>query len=91
MVHLTFLEKATGQDLILGMLHALLLREKCCGDDQRQLSFGDTQAVIASMYSKASKQLPMLLSAMHEEGWKTDTGVTSIEPGSACRLAVLNK
>lgn len=82
-VYVTYHQLDTsGEDLIRGMLHAHILRERFANK-------GDALEAISLSYRLAQKSTDSLLNEMHEQGWKTATEFTSIESSKARRLEVL--
>jgi hypothetical protein len=88
-IYLVFFENASGEDVILGMLHATLLNDKIQSDDE--LPLAEPIDLIASTHQQAQETFPRLLNSLHEVGWNTGTDVTIIEPRGACRLALLQR
>jgi hypothetical protein len=99
-IHLVFLQNASGEDLVKGMLHAYLLRQ--WRDSTRNASVSVSASVSASVstltstrihaiaetHRQATEHFPSLLKGLQEEGWTTGTNVTSVEPSNARRLAI---
>ena len=84
-IHLVFLQDATGEDLLRGMLHAYLLRNRTSRKNaDPPLNVED----IAATYQETMELFPVLLQGLHDKGWMTETNVTNIEPSTACRLKV---
>jgi hypothetical protein len=83
-IHLTFLRHASGEDLILGMLHAVLLRQELVGSAKAS----NDSLVERTTVAVAKERLPELLAAMHQQGWMTGSNETSIEPSGAFRLEI---
>jgi Vitamin B6 photo-protection and homoeostasis len=93
-VYLTFLEGATGEDLIKGCLHAYLIRQdfdfhKSIGhvdraDPEASRSFHCIERTLA----ETNRLFPHLLQGMHDCKWKTTADVTNIESSTGFRLAV---
>jgi hypothetical protein len=76
-VHLMFFQDSSGEDMIRGMYHACRLRREQLEKDWN----GEEQR------GQATKQdSQTLLQKIQEQGWKTDTAVTSIESPHARRL-----
>lgn len=79
-VHLVYFQNSTGEDMIRGMYHACLLHEHLEGKaEQRE----ESQKLIPT---RIDSRFESLLKEMHENGWKTNTEVTSLEQSHARRL-----
>jgi len=83
-IHLVFLEGATGEDLIRGMLHAFSLH-----DHRKHAPSAESRITeIAMTYQGVKELFPQLLEELSKQGWKTDTDATNVEPSNALRLSV---
>ena len=79
------MEHASGEDLLLGMLHAYLLRQQF----QNEVWSEDMLlSKLALSYDEAKMKFPGLLQQLREMGWRTETDVTTIEPNKAVRFSV---
>lgn len=85
-VHLTFFQRATGEDLIHGMLHAVLLRQQQQQQQQEQVSV--TLEMEGRAGRDALEKLSVLLTQLKEKGWSTRIDDTRIEPSGAVRIAI---
>jgi hypothetical protein len=93
-VGVTYLDVATGSDLIRGMLHAHLLQEFAKG----QLSFpgvdwkddndDDSWKLIQASHSMMQEMAPTLLQELEQAGWKIGTEYVSLESGRGYRFAI---
>lgn len=99
-IHLVFLDTATGQDVIMGILHAHTFYQLYKQQQGQRNSLLTPKAAITqqglndedlltSSYQCAKGRFPLLLEQLHAAGWNTDTDVTNIEPANAFRLAIL--
>jgi Vitamin B6 photo-protection and homoeostasis len=96
-VYLTFLEGATGEDLIKGCLHAYLIREEFDFINSEHDDHDDVDAAAAPAealhciertLAETNRRFPQLLQGLHDCKWKTTTDVTNIEASTGFRLAV---
>jgi hypothetical protein len=90
-VYLTFLEGATGEDLIKGCLHAYLIRQEFLEWNTNSSSCNDNNVVdgcIERTLAETNRRFPQLLQGLHDGQWKTTTDVTNIESSTGFRLAV---
>jgi hypothetical protein len=95
---LVFLEKATGLDLLKGMLHACIIKQRYSlylqqkqeqqqQDDKDKVNYH--YSMISQTYTTANEWFPQVLQSIHQVGWNTNTDVTIIEPRYAKRLSIL--
>ena len=93
-IHLVFLKKATGEDLIRGMYHAYLLRrqienrEEQNADSQVQGTFHNRFQILESSYRKVVEDAPSFQKELETMRWKTGTDVTCVEPPAAFRFSI---
>jgi Vitamin B6 photo-protection and homoeostasis len=80
-VHLMFFQDSSGEDMIRGMYHACRLRH------DHRLPAGDEWTEKEQKGQATEHDFHTLLQRLHEQAWKTDTAVTSIECRNARRLA----
>lgn len=83
-IRLVFFDEANGEDLILGLLHAFLLKNDIVSRRNDQAMTVPSR--IQYTHSQARSRFPGLLRSMRELHWKTDA--TSIEAGEAVRLRI---
>jgi hypothetical protein len=86
-VHLIFLEDATGEDLIRGMIHAYLVRRQTQAQENA-VEFASEVDVITQSHEQVREQFPIMLQDMQARGWKTGTEFTTIENSTARRLTI---
>ena len=91
-IHVTFLDTATGHDLILGMLHAHLLRHRyrsChCGGDYCENNNNDEQ-LQQETYEMLQATQESFFQELSRLGWTTETNMTHVEPSNAVRIQIL--
>jgi hypothetical protein len=85
-IHLTFFERAQGEDLIQGMLAAIVLRRMAQNSTQEESL--DRKGLCRAACEDARKHFPDLFAAMKEHKWKTGTDHTSVEPNGAVRFDI---
>jgi uncharacterized phage protein gp47/JayE len=90
-IHLTFMDQATGADLVKGMMHAWIMREaiRASGSTSESLSHGDALQRRRVVQQRVAEEFPIFLEELKDAGWTTDTNSTNIEPRRAVRLAVV--
>jgi len=84
-IHLTFLQSASGVDLVRGMLHANLLHQAIVSLSPSTGASQNDDVINTKMES----EFPQFLDQLHTVGWTTDS--TNIEPRGAVRFALLKK
>ena len=93
-IHLTFVQGASGDDVLRGALHAFLLRQCLSGKepavtakDGAALSMWD--AYVRESYTEMQTRFPQFLESLHAAGWTTATERTIVESSRAHRLVGL--
>jgi hypothetical protein len=82
-IHLVFLKDAQGQDLIRGMFHAYLLRQRMQKDPS-----GNANTIDKRAYSEVDEIFPRFFEELQGHGWKTATELTTVEGSKARRLEI---
>jgi len=87
-VQLSFLTSATGEDLMMGLLHAFLLHRQSSGTASQSSSLTSTMTItsIRESYAEAKSLFPQFVESVRKQGWRTDTALTNIEPSGAFRF-----
>ncbi|KAL7581594.1 hypothetical protein ACA910_022151 [Epithemia clementina (nom. ined.)] len=94
-VHLTFLEKASGQDVVLGMLHAYLLRHCLCQytspatTKTKQKQPNELEELLHQSYKMLQSKHGPFLMELERQAWTIDTNSTHVEPSNAVRIKIL--
>ena len=86
-IHLSFLDHASGEDLIKGMYNAYLLQ----GEMVQSSSLPNEHHyydLLSKSYEMTKEHSPSLSEQLQSQGWRTDTDVTNIEPTKAFRLSI---
>jgi len=78
-IHLTYHVAATGDDLLRGVFHAYLLRQRDNAGSKKDL---------VSSFQQTQSTFPSFLNALHRQGWNTASEVTSLEPSRAVRWQI---
>ena len=90
-IHLTFMDQATGADLVKGMMHAWIMRDaiRASESTSESMSHGDALQRRRVVRQRVAEEFPIFLEELKDAGWTTDTNSTNIEPRRAVRLAVV--
>lgn len=92
-VHLTYFRCAEGTDLIRGILHAHLAYDELANASKdvnvvEENSSTDTTMTIGSSHKESVRLIPEFMEKLQEEGWRTDTNLTTIESNDAYRISI---
>lgn len=88
-IHLVFLHSAAGEDLLLAMLHAYLLKREIEHLGNKPISSVDVHPIISRTYQQALVQFPAMLESMRTQGWQTDAHSINLESSKSFRIAVV--
>ena len=83
-IHLVLLTEASGEDMVRGMFHAFLARDKL----KEMGGSADLTTILKTTHAKVNEQFPALIKGLDENGWKTETDSLSLESSSARRLSI---
>jgi Vitamin B6 photo-protection and homoeostasis len=82
---LTYLESSTGEDLIRGMTHAMLLKHRIGSESRQQ----QQDKLLAIQQSHLDMVQSDIVAACQAAGWLTAADTTNIESSAAVRLSLL--
>lgn len=80
--HLAFFKNVTGEDVIFGVLNALLLHKNISKTKEQ------SNIVEDDSYKQTKEMFQTLLEQLHEHGWNTSTKTTSIESKDSFRFSL---
>jgi hypothetical protein len=93
-VHVVFFSAASGEDMIQGMYHAYLLRRLLVAGGAEEESSTRKRSVsdlVELSRAQVQARFPPFLESLHDEGWKTNTELTVLEPSRATRIALFSR
>ena len=88
LVRLTYLENASGLDVIRGMLHAHVLRSILQRDIVLPTNATMSQGLIKSSHGLMAESSDALIEALEKAGWDIGIETIQVEAGSAVRLRI---
>lgn len=85
MVHLTFLEGSTDDDLLRGMFHAYTAHALM---KNKETNPNDGKQILTETHTIMNSQMPKFIEHLREVGWQIGTGFVNVECGSSHRLKI---
>lgn len=99
-IHMMVLNHASGEDLIVAMYHAYVLKQELQSQSSSSIPsssspsppIGDCQTLqyeaLSNSYQTVQKTAPSFKDQLEKQGWRMSTEVTNIEPTRALRISI---